>query len=187
MDSNLTLVAFSALSFLAVALLVDGLLTWWRANRSAEARRVRARIERINSSATSDPLEVVESVVRVRPLSKIQTINAALGRLPGVDRIDQFLRQAKVDLDVDQFLALSAICGLVCMGFVAAFLPNPNLAFIAGPLAACTPWVVIQRRQEERLKRFNSQLPDALDAMARALKAGYSVVGAMKVVGEEMP
>jgi len=187
MESSLSLFVVAVLAFLSVALAIDGLTTWWRANRSASARRVRARIERINSSVGADPLEVIDSVVRVRPLSAYAPLNALLERLPGIDRLDDLLSQSKVSLDAGKFLALSLASAFVALILALVFLPGNEFALMLAPLSAVIPWVVIQRRKERLLKRFNEQLPDALDAMSRALKAGYSVVGAMKFVGEEMP
>jgi tight adherence protein B len=46
-------------------------------------------------------------------------------------------------------------------------------------------WLWNKRRK--RLKKFDSQLPDALELMARALRAGHSLAAGMHVVAEEMP
>src|SRR5205823_3459480 len=42
-------------------------------------------------------------------------------------------------------------------------------------------------RRFSRLKKFASQLPDALELVARALRAGHSLAAGMHVVAEEMP
>jgi tight adherence protein B len=46
-------------------------------------------------------------------------------------------------------------------------------------------WLLHKRRS--RLKHFAAQLPDALELVARALRAGHSLAAGMHVVGEEMP
>src|SRR5207237_1583266 len=46
-------------------------------------------------------------------------------------------------------------------------------------------WVLNKRRV--RLKTFASQLPDAMELVARALRAGHSLAAGMHVVAEEMP
>src|SRR5205823_14269443 len=46
-------------------------------------------------------------------------------------------------------------------------------------------WVLNKRRV--RLKTFSTQLSDALELVARALRAGHSLAAGMHVVGEEMP
>src|SRR5207245_8575851 len=61
------------------------------------------------------------------------------------------------------------------------FVPFVGLAFFTIPFM----WVLNKRRV--RLKKFAAQLPDALELVARALRAGHSLGAGMHVVAEEMP
>ncbi len=49
------------------------------------------------------------------------------------------------------------------------------------------PLVWLMMRRKRRLKTFAAQLPDALELVARALRAGHSLAAGMHVVAEEMP
>jgi tight adherence protein B len=49
------------------------------------------------------------------------------------------------------------------------------------------PLIWLYFKRAKRLKKFASQLPDALELVARALRSGQSLAAAMHVVGEEMP
>lgn len=49
------------------------------------------------------------------------------------------------------------------------------------------PLIVLSSMQAARLKRITSQLPDALDLMARALKAGHPLSASIATVAETMP
>jgi tight adherence protein B len=61
------------------------------------------------------------------------------------------------------------------------FLPVSGSVLFIIPLT----WVWFKRYQ--RLRKFASQLPDALELVARALRAGHSLAAGMHVVAEEMP
>src|SRR5207245_1578262 len=61
------------------------------------------------------------------------------------------------------------------------FVPFVGLAFFTIPFM----WLLNKRRV--RLKKFAEQLPDALELVARALRAGHSLGAGMHVVAEEMP
>ena len=61
------------------------------------------------------------------------------------------------------------------------FAPLVGLVFFSVPFF----WVLNKRRV--RLKKFAAQLPDALELVARALRAGHSLGAGMHVVAEEMP
>jgi tight adherence protein B len=49
------------------------------------------------------------------------------------------------------------------------------------------PWLWLWNKRRVRLKKFSAQLPDALELVARALRAGHSLAAGMHVVAEEMP
>src|SRR5262249_38047638 len=48
-----------------------------------------------------------------------------------------------------------------------------------------TPWAWLLAKRRGRLKRFAAQLSDALELVARALRAGHSLAAGMHVVAEE--
>jgi tight adherence protein B len=69
-----------------------------------------------------------------------------------------------------------------------------GLSLIAGPLAGLlglvVPFIVrgiINRRVERQRQQFAEQLPDNLQVLASALRAGHSLVGALSVVVDDAP
>jgi tight adherence protein B len=60
-----------------------------------------------------------------------------------------------------------------------------GLVFTA--LGASIPVLILQRMRRQRAKRFSEQLPDALDLIEAALRAGHGLVSAFGVVAEEFP
>ncbi len=63
---------------------------------------------------------------------------------------------------------------------------NPGLALLVGGSVAFLPlfWIMLRRRG--RLKKFGTQLPDALELVARALRAGHSLAAGLNLVAHEM-
>jgi len=61
------------------------------------------------------------------------------------------------------------------------------VAPIVGLCAMTIPWLWLLNKRRGRLKAFANQLPDALELVARALRAGHSLAAGMHVVAEEMP
>src|SRR5262249_12530226 len=83
--------------------------------------------------------------------------------------------QAAVTMPVPQFL-------LICAGLAAFGLFLPTLAGFSVMLAplmaaflAFIPIVWLLFRRKRRLKKFAAQLPEALELIARALRAGHSL------------
>jgi tight adherence protein B len=54
-------------------------------------------------------------------------------------------------------------------------------------IGAMLPFFWLKRRQKKRLEAFQAQLPDAIDMLVSAMKAGYSFQAAMNFIGEETP
>jgi tight adherence protein B len=61
------------------------------------------------------------------------------------------------------------------------------LAPLNGLIMFSLPWVWLYWKRAARLKKFQAQLPEALELIARALRSGQSLANAMHVVAEEMP
>ena len=78
--------------------------------------------------------------------------------------------------------------GLAVLGAVmGVWAVNLYVAPVGALIFFATPWLWIYMRRAGRLKRFASQLPDAMELVARALRAGHSLAAGMHVVAEEMP
>jgi len=108
------------------------------------------------------------------------------GWLPRPVSIDKLALQADVRMDATGFVAISfglALAGAL-MGWVLtnSWLWPPLMGAALGLLP--TVWLLMRRRK--RLRRIGEQLPDALDLLGRALRAGHSLTAGLGVIAEEM-
>jgi tight adherence protein B len=74
-------------------------------------------------------------------------------------------------------------CGLLGYLFTHMFL----LAAAATAAGAVIPYSLLRRKRNRRLKAFNTALPDAIDLMARSLRAGHSMHASIAMIGEQSP
>lgn len=65
-------------------------------------------------------------------------------------------------------------------------LNNPLLTVGLIAISWVAPWLWLKRKQSKRIKMFGEQLPDAIDMLVSAMKAGYSFQAATQFIGEEM-
>jgi tight adherence protein B len=99
----------------------------------------------------------------------------------------KFLEQADSRIAPSKFLLITG--GLAAAGAaisIAARIPMafaPLVALIFG--SAPVVWLVFRRNR--RLARFAKQLPEALELISRALRAGHSLASGFSLVAEEMP
>lgn len=175
---------FTTLIFLAVVLLVEGAYLIWNSSKGPEAERIARRLRTMSAGSHGGEQNI--SIVKDRLLSKTPIMQRVLLQLPRVGAMDRLLQQSGVTWSVSEFLGLTLIAFLVAL-FGASYLPLPWIfrLTIAG-VAALLPYLYITRAKAKRLDRIEQQLPDAMDLMGRALRAGHAFPTALKMVGDEM-
>lgn len=181
---NWQFVAAVVLLFLMVLLGFGAAYEWWRKNRSSEAKRINERLENL-SSGVIDARNDVESILKSRRLSESSLLNSALEQLPSTRMLDQYLLQAGLRLSVGYFVGLSATLGLAVL-IVLGLLRFPALTAL--PIAALClflPTFYVRYKHAKRLQKFEQQLPEACDMLARALRSGHAFTSAMQMVGTE--
>ena len=81
-------------------------------------------------------------------------------------------------------------CGfLAALAFFAALqLTNtPLIALIAAVAAGSLPILIVRFMAKRRLAKFEEQFPEAIDLIARGLRAGHALTSALGMVAEEAP
>ena len=163
----------------AVFLLVVGVgsLSGGRARK-----QVRSRLRSLADGVEERPA----NLVRNQELSRLPWLNRTLKASNIGARLQKTLREAGSDASAGTYVMVSA-----CLG-VAAFLASHAIvgfllldAAIAAAVAAL-PFLQLRRKRAKRMEKFQKQLPDALDLVARSLKAGHTFAGSMRMVADEM-
>ena len=94
--------------------------------------------------------------------------------------------QADTSLTPSRFFAISG--GLAVAAMAACVVSGLNLAVapVAGLFMGTMPMMWLMYRRKRRMKAFGSQLPDALELIGRALRAGHSLAAGFNLVQSEM-
>ncbi len=77
----------------------------------------------------------------------------------------------------------AVVCGLLADHFTGVL----ALALAAGVAGSLAPIVVLRFQKSKRVGKFNEALPDAIDLMARALRAGHSMSSSIEVIAQQSP
>ncbi|HER20057.1 MAG TPA: hypothetical protein ENO14_03320, partial [Chromatiales bacterium] len=149
-------------------------------------RRVRERLDDV--IAVRDEDDRARSVIlRDMELSTIPFLNHLLYGAPWARRLDNLLVQGDLSLRLGSFIALMLLAASFGAYSVAFILERPLFALPAGIVAGCLPLFYAKRRKRVRVAQFERQLPDALDMLTNALRAGMAFPTAIQVVSEESP
>lgn len=172
-----------ALVFVAALLLLEALRLLWKQYRSPEAKRLERRLRALSAAHDhSAPTKLVKE----RALSDIPRLQRVLQRAPRAYQLDRVIVQSGLEWTVSGLLLGCAI--LFAFGVLAAvMLRQPMaLAFALGAVLGLLPWLFLQRKRHLRLALMERQLPEALDLMTRALRAGHAFSSGLQMAGDEL-
>ncbi len=173
---------FAGLLFISLLCIIEGLFLLAQARWSPTAKRMRRQLQALSMERLGCESH---SVVRARALSSLPRLNHMLSGMPLMRRLDRLLLQANSRQPLGVFVLLSLVLGLV--GSYAAILLTRDV-FAAAPaalIAGSMPFLRLFMQKKRRMKKFEAQLPEALELMARSLRAGHAFVGGLQMTAQE--
>jgi tight adherence protein B len=175
--------AVVALGVFVVASLLD--------QRSAQARLLRERLSTVQEAAARQPSEEL-ALLRDEMLSKIPALDNLLRRSSRISNLQPFLEQANLKIRAGNILVLCVISA-VLLGTAAYLLagslpPNQALLFAAAGLVlgGFVPYSYASYRRTKRFEKFEELFPEAIDTLARAVRAGHAFTTALELIANEL-
>lgn len=147
------------------------------------ARRLRKRVEEIGE--TFEQPQIV-SLLREQYLRDLSPVERGLESLPGMTTLRWLLLQAGSPLPAYR---LVLVCASLMLGGALLGLVILGNALFAGLLAlslGSVPLGYFSFRRQRRLEQFEEQLPEALEIMTRALRAGHPFNETLALIAEDM-
>jgi tight adherence protein B len=180
-NSNVMIMAASGLVFLALLFLFVG---WRSATLTETQKRTREQLRRLAmvGSEGGD-----REFVRDRRRSTIGVLDRALTNSAIARDTELLLYRAGVDMRVGTFLLVVAVTGAAAMLLFQLFFGRPLFALFFGLVCAAIPYGVVRSKKTKRTRLMEEQLPDAMDLMTSALRAGLSLPAALQLVAQEAP
>lgn len=182
MKINTQLMLFAVLGFFACFLFFEVILLVWKEKHSAEARKLASRLKGV---ASDNVYRNEISILRSRIQDSQSQLIKIIGWFFDIRELDILLLQSGKLWSVEQFtryIFLFFVSGFV-IGLVSGF--DWIWCMLFGACASLLPLMHIYLERSKRLKLVEQQLPDAIDSMARSLKAGHSFQSAFKIVSDE--
>lgn len=127
-----------------------------------------------------------QSILRDETVSDLPVLDRFLSQRKWTAGLSTRLRRAGSKMSPGSFVLRTALASGI--GFIIGGLSSQQLFFplvlavVSGSL--CFVWLSI--REKARAETFKEQLPEAMDMLVSAMKAGYSLQAGMKFVGDEM-
>ena len=150
-------------------------------------RKLDARLQEIS---TPDPGPEID------PSDQTLRKNIQAGMLPALDKmlggtqkgsaLGRWIEQSGVKTSVSTVLFMGLACGGGAGLALYLAVRNPFGFLLGGAMGCAVPFMYLNWIRGKRLSKFEEDFPEALDLIARALKAGHAFVTGLKMVADEM-
>jgi tight adherence protein B len=170
--------AITVMVFIGVLCMIEGILAGKKS--SNDRRRATEKLKLLSEEPPSD--ERRPDIVRRRLMSALPWLNDLLFRITLMQRFDNMLQQSNVHQSAGVVALLSIALAAAGDAF-AGLATGSGLAgiFIAGILGSI-PFLYIHFKRKRRMQKFERQMPDALELIARCLRAGHAFATGLHMV-----
>lgn len=126
----------------------------------------------------------IPELARKQQLSVVPFVNKILSAIPTMKRLGRYLDQANVKFSLGlfvMFIPFIALLGYTLTSWVAGWF----LSLLVGMVLGAFPvfWVWLKRKR--RMAKFERQLPEALELIARSMRAGHAFSSGLALAAEE--
>jgi len=152
--------------------------------RSSRARIIKDRLAAVQKTP-DQPVEDV-ALLRDEQLSQIPALDGFLRRSERISAIQVMLAQGDTNMRAGNFLALCAIISAVAG--LAAFIWSGKgpVAWAAMLVGFLLPYSYASYRRNKRFEKFEELFPEAIDTLARAVRAGHAFTTAIEMIASEV-
>ena len=152
-----------------------------------QQRKLDARLLEVSQPVDEPKPGAGKVIVKVRQEGPIPALDRFMAESPRGSAVATWIGQSGMKASVSGVMLVAlALAGLV--GVVALKATRLPVGFPIGAIVGFSvPFVVLKVKRGRRLRAFEEQFPEALDMIARALKAGHAFATGLKMAADELP
>ena len=152
--------------------------------RKAQARVLRDRLSTVQKPGEQTAPDT--ALLRDEVLSRIPAFDTFLRRSERVSLLQKMLAQGNIDARAGNFLMLCAVSALVLAAI--AFIAGGNVLFgwTGAVLGFFIPYAYASHMRTRRCQKFEEKFPEAIDTLARAVRAGHAFTTALEMIANEV-
>jgi tight adherence protein B len=168
--------AVVALGFFALVSLFD--------QRSSQARIIKDRLAAVQKTPDQPPEE--QALLRDEQLSQIPALDGLLRRSERISAIQVMLAQGDTKLRAGNFLGVCALTAVFAGLAALIWSGKAPVAWAAMLVGFLLPYSYASYRRTKRFEKFEELFPEAIDTLARAVRAGHAFTTAIEMIASEV-
>jgi tight adherence protein B len=146
-------------------------------------RRILAILISGNQTSAGEPLEA--QLLKLDPTNKFQWLNALLQKYHISKRLKTRIIQADIKTTPAMILVTAGVLAIIGFVAISMFFDIIALQLGVAALLGYVPFGLLSFKRSRRMKAFNAGLPEAIDMMGRALRAGHSMTASINIIAEQ--
>jgi len=174
-----------ALLVLVIVAVTTFAVAWLFDRRHSRARIIKDRLTAERKAPERAPEEEL-ALLRDEQLSPIPALDTFLRRSTRVSDLQKMLAQADVSLRVTNFLGISALTGVAATIIAYVLSKRVEVAWVALLVGFVLPYSYASIRRNKRFEKFEELFPEAIDTLARAVRAGHAFTTALEMITAEV-
>jgi len=155
------------------------------AMRPSESEKALQQRLRTIEHASTGAVDETTDILRQEALSDIPWLNDLMQQVPILHRLQHLLTQAESTWTVGTLVSGSLVLAVLATWLASFRAPTFVLALLVGAGVGSLPYIYLVFKRWSRLRRFEELLPDTIDLMARALRAGHTITSSIEMVSSE--
>jgi len=173
----------AVLTFLIVVCTV--MAVWLTVLSGAKQDIISQRLQAVRQVERRGDISTEVQILRDEMLSTVPAVNRIMMRWSWSANLKNLLNQAGLTTKPAKVLLLSAVAGLITYFALGFFHIQTQFCILGGIAIASSPFAVIAWLRSKRLRRFEEHLPEALDLLGRAVRAGHSFTTGLELIAQE--
>jgi tight adherence protein B len=173
----------AVLTFLIVVCVV--MAVWLAVLSGARQDIIGQRLEAVRQVERRGEISTDVKILRDEMLSTVPAVNRIMMQWSWTSNLKKFLNQAGLSATPAKVLLSSAVSGLVTYYILGFFNVQTMLCILGGACMTAAPFAVIAWLRNRRMRQFEEHLPEALDLLGRAVRAGHSFTTGLELIAQE--
>ena len=170
--------------FIFTVAIIQVIYLAWAESRFIEKRKVKKRLMFISAGGKHGQ----EKLARYRKgvLKEVGAFERFIFNIPRLSNLDKLLIKINIPINATLFILLSVTLGVIGFGIGYRYLPQTFAALIVSLVCILTPFFLLKLAEKNYYNKFNNQLPEALDLLARAVRSGNALSAGLGMIASEI-
>jgi tight adherence protein B len=151
-----------------------------------QKKQTLSRFEDIQKVSATPTADSQEKILREDVLSDNPAMNRFLRQMPLMIRLHLYVKQSALGISVGKLLTYALVPAILVLILGLLLDKLLMLVLFAAAGVGAIPFAVVGHHRKKRFAKFEELLPEAIDLLARSVRAGHAFTSGLEMIADEM-